>query len=94
MLDPTLYVASPAYLAPKGIFLSVGPQGTQIGLISRFVWKVLLQPSFLGGVKRKWKLIAVEPDRKKNLEPLAKFIEEGVSLLRDFVGVLVSRWVC
>ena len=51
-MDPTLFVESPAYLTPNGMFFSVGPQGS--GLL-RFVWKVLLQPGFLGGTKRKWK---------------------------------------
>lgn len=55
ILDPALFVHSPAYLAPKGIFLSVGPQGSGIGNIVSFAWNVLLRPSFLGGVKRKWK---------------------------------------
>ena len=32
--------------------LSVGPQGSGY---SKFFWKVLLQPSWLGGTKRTWK---------------------------------------
>ncbi len=55
ILDPALFVHSPAYLAPKGIFLSVGPQGSGIGNIASFAWNVLLRPAFLGGVKREWK---------------------------------------
>ncbi len=52
LMDPALFVHSAAYLAPKGIFLSVGPQGSGV---ASFAWNVLLRPSFLGGVKRKWK---------------------------------------
>ncbi|KAI0735098.1 NAD-P-binding protein [Earliella scabrosa] len=77
ILDPALFVQSGAYLAPGGVFISVGPQGKGIGNMAHFAWKVLLQPGFLGGTKRKWKLVAVVPDRKKNMEPFAKLVEEG-----------------
>ncbi|KAI0801206.1 NAD-P-binding protein [Fomes fomentarius] len=76
-LEPTLYVKSPAYLAPGGIFISVGPQGSGIGNYSRFAWKVLLQPSFLGGVRRKWRLVQFTPNRETNLGPFTKLVEEG-----------------
>ena len=52
IMDPTLFVESAAYLEPKGTFLSVGPQGS--GFL-HFLWKVILQPGFLGGTKRQWK---------------------------------------
>ena len=51
-MDPTLFVESAPYLAPKGMFISVGPQGGGLG---RFLWKVFLQPGFLDGTKRTWK---------------------------------------
>ncbi|TBU45081.1 NAD(P)-binding protein [Dichomitus squalens] len=71
--DPTLFVESEKYLAPGGVFLSVGPQGG--GCLS-FIWKVFLQPSWLGGTKRTWKLVSL--DAKKNeLEAFAKLVEEG-----------------
>ena len=57
LLDTALYVHSAAYLAPGGIFLSVGPQGSGIGNFARFAWNVFLKPGFLGGVKRKWKWV-------------------------------------
>ena len=50
--DWQLYTHSEAYLAPGGVFLSVGPQGSGVGY---FLWKVYLQPGFLGGTKRKFK---------------------------------------
>ena len=53
-IDPTLFVQSEKYLAPGGIFLSVGPQGS--GYL-KFFWDVLLKPSWLGGTKRKWKYV-------------------------------------
>ncbi|KAL1951878.1 hypothetical protein VTO73DRAFT_1027 [Trametes versicolor] len=73
LMDPTLYVHSAAYLAPKGIFLSVGPQGPGV---ASFAWNVLLRPSFLGGVKRKWKLIQVKSSQE-DLKGFAKLVEEG-----------------
>ncbi|KAH9915045.1 NAD-P-binding protein [Epithele typhae] len=72
-MDPALFVHSAAYLAPKGVFVSVGPQGP--GLPS-FLWNVMLKPGFLGGTKRKWKLVNVDPI-KKDLEAFAKLCEEG-----------------
>ncbi|KAI0669841.1 NAD-P-binding protein [Trametes maxima] len=76
ILDPTLFVKSAAYLAPNGVFLSVGPQGSGIGNYLSFTWNVLLKPSFLGGVKRKWKLVSVKPIAK-DLKDFAKLVEEG-----------------
>lgn len=57
LVDPALFTHSPAYLAPGGVFLSVGPTSTGAGYaaMAKFVWNVLLRPSFLGGVNRKWK---------------------------------------
>ncbi|TFK93483.1 NAD-P-binding protein [Polyporus arcularius HHB13444] len=76
ILDPTLFVQSPAYLAPGGVFISVGPQGKGISNIASFAWKVLLQPSFLGGTKRKWRLVSLKPT-KKDWEAFTKLVEEG-----------------
>ncbi|PIL31907.1 hypothetical protein GSI_06611 [Ganoderma sinense ZZ0214-1] len=73
IIDPTLFVESEKYLAPGGVFLSVGPQGS--GYLN-FLWKVLLQPSWLGGTKRTWKMISVDPTRK-DLANFAKLVEEG-----------------
>ena len=75
-IDPTLFVRSPAYLAPGGVFISVGPQGKGISNFVNFAWKVFLQPSFLGGTKRKWRLIGVKPN-KKDWEAFTKLVQEG-----------------
>ncbi|KAI1797933.1 NAD(P)-binding protein [Ganoderma leucocontextum] len=72
-VDPTLFVESEKYLAPGGVFLSVGPQGS--GYL-KFFWKVMFQPSWLGGTKRSWKLISVDP-AKKDFEDFSKLVEEG-----------------
>ncbi|KAH9858136.1 NAD-P-binding protein [Lenzites betulinus] len=76
LLDTALYVHSAAYLAPNGVFLSVGPQGSGVGNFARFAWNVFLKPGFLGGVKRKWKLFQVKAVRKDLVE-FAKLVEEG-----------------
>ncbi|EIW58280.1 NAD-P-binding protein [Trametes versicolor FP-101664 SS1] len=76
ILDPALFIHSPAYLAPDGVFLSVGPQGSGIGTIASFAWNVLLRPPFLGGVRRKWKLVTITP-KPADLEGFAALVENG-----------------
>ncbi|KAI0639459.1 NAD-P-binding protein [Trametes polyzona] len=76
ILDPALFVHSPAYLAPNGVFLSVGPQGSALGQIASFAWNVVLRPGFLGGVKRKWRLIMLKPV-PEDLKDFARLVEEG-----------------
>ncbi|KAI9063119.1 NAD-P-binding protein [Trametes sanguinea] len=76
LLDPTLFLKSEAYLDRHGVFISVGPQGSGIGNYLHFTWNVLLKPGFLGGVKRKWKLVSVKPV-EKDLKDFAKLVEEG-----------------
>lgn len=51
-----LYRASEKYLAPGGIFLSVGPTTpTPGGGIFSFLWTTLFRPTWLGGVRSKFK---------------------------------------
>ncbi|EIW64611.1 NAD-P-binding protein [Trametes versicolor FP-101664 SS1] len=78
LVDPALFTHSPAYLAPGGIFLSVGPTSTGAGYaaMANFVWNVLLRPSFLGGVNRKWKFVGVKAV-PEDLKAFAKLVEEG-----------------
>ncbi|KAI0655132.1 NAD-P-binding protein [Cubamyces menziesii] len=76
VLEPTLFVKSAAYLAPRGVFISVGPQGSGLANFVSFAWNVFLRPSFLGGTKRKWKLVTVKPVHE-DLEAFAKLVEEG-----------------
>jgi hypothetical protein len=54
--DPDLYIHSEAYLAPGGIFASVGPQPGVGGGITGLLRLLLAlgRPAILGGVKRKW----------------------------------------
>ncbi|KAI0655133.1 NAD-P-binding protein [Cubamyces menziesii] len=75
-IEPTLFVKSAAYLTPRGTFVSVGPQSTSLGEYIRFAWNVILRPSVLGGTKRKWRLVLVEPVQE-DLKVFAKMIEEG-----------------
>ncbi|KAI0361552.1 NAD-P-binding protein [Trametes cingulata] len=75
LADKELFTRSAAYLAPNGVFISVGPQGS-VGKMASYVWNVFLRPGFLGGTKRTWKLAAVKPVHK-DLEEFAKLVEEG-----------------
>ncbi|KAI0266575.1 hypothetical protein BC834DRAFT_875224 [Gloeopeniophorella convolvens] len=54
--DPSLYTLSEKYLAPNGIFISVGPQFhslREVGQLSRLILNIIW-PRVLGGVKRRY----------------------------------------
>lgn len=58
--SPDLYTHSNAYLAPNGVFISVGPtpnSSKQILDSVRTVFEAFLRPSWLGGVKGQWKYV-------------------------------------
>ena len=60
-----LYTHSPAYLAPGGIFVSVGPQPSPLGVrgmprFARYIWGAVLRPRWLGGTPREWRSVAWE----------------------------------
>lgn len=75
-----MYTHSPAYLAPNGIFLSVGPQPdfSLRGAVTVFkmIWQLFLRPTWLGGTKRKYQIMQMEHS-KPNLDALAKLFGEG-----------------
>ncbi|KAH9934871.1 uncharacterized protein B0H18DRAFT_490659 [Fomitopsis serialis] len=78
LMDTSLYTHSEVYLAPGGKFISVGPQpkGFDVVGILKIAWKIFLQPRFLGGTKRSWKVHQVHPKRA-DLEQIAKYVAEG-----------------
>ncbi|EED85578.1 predicted protein [Postia placenta Mad-698-R] len=78
LLDTSLYTSSEAYLAPGGIFVSTGPQpkGFDIAGLSRLAWKIFLQPRWLGGTKRTWKLIQVD-NKHEDLVKVAEQVVDG-----------------
>ncbi|OBZ65238.1 Zinc-type alcohol dehydrogenase-like protein C16A3.02c [Grifola frondosa] len=78
LLDPVLYTQSEAYLAPNGIFISVGPQpkGFDVTGISKLLWNVFLQPRWLGGTKRTWKMVSIKPDQEDQ-KHIAQYVAEG-----------------
>lgn len=78
LMDSALYTNSEAYLAPGGTFVSTGPQpkGFDVVGIGKIIWKIFLQPSWLGGTKRAWKMVNVTNERK-DLEKVAEFVAEG-----------------
>ena len=58
--DVELYTHCAAYLAPDGIFISVGPQPDGwkgVPRLGRYLWETLLRPKVLGGTSRKWKYV-------------------------------------
>jgi len=71
-----LFAASPAYLAPNGILVSVGTStGGIVNVVTTFVQTELL-PTWLGGTSRKYKRLFVV-NRKADLDTLSKLIGEG-----------------
>ncbi|KZT11465.1 NAD(P)-binding protein [Laetiporus sulphureus 93-53] len=78
LLDTSLYTNSEAYLAPNGTFVSVGPQpkGFDVIGIGRLLWKVYLQPRWLGGTRRTWKMVQVA-NKREDMEKIAQFLIEG-----------------
>ncbi|KZT69073.1 NAD(P)-binding protein [Daedalea quercina L-15889] len=78
LIDTSLYTNSEAYLAPGGTFVSLGPQpkGFDIAAIVKVAWKVFLQPRFLGGTNRSWKLVQVR-HKREDLEQIARYVAEG-----------------
>ncbi|KIJ44140.1 hypothetical protein M422DRAFT_30646 [Sphaerobolus stellatus SS14] len=71
-----LFTASPAYLAPNGIFVSVGVTMGGLGNILKSVFQTQLRPSWLGGTNRKFRLVSVN-NKKEDLEELRDLIGEG-----------------
>lgn len=53
LAEPDLYIHSPAYLAPGGIFVSTGGGGAISSLLRTAFW--IIWPSWLGGAPRPWK---------------------------------------
>ncbi|KAH9841922.1 uncharacterized protein C8Q71DRAFT_700158 [Rhodofomes roseus] len=78
LMDTSLYVHSEAYIAPGGIFISVGPQpkGFDVVGLAKLAWKMYLQPRFLGGTKRSWKVLQVRP-KHADQEQIATYLAEG-----------------
>ncbi|EFI28441.1 quinone oxidoreductase [Coprinopsis cinerea okayama7 len=76
--DPSLYTSSKSYLAPNGVYLSVGPQ-PKLGW--KTVWDTLrlftvFLPSFLTGYRTKF-AIPVVKNEENRLERLRAWLEEG-----------------
>ncbi|CAL1704180.1 unnamed protein product [Somion occarium] len=74
-----LWTHSEAYLTPGGTFVSVGPQpdgAGEIPILIRYIWEAFIRPTWLGGVKRKWRLCHPQ-EKQEQLEHIAKLISEG-----------------
>ncbi|KIJ12398.1 hypothetical protein PAXINDRAFT_137061 [Paxillus involutus ATCC 200175] len=86
LVDTALYTESEAYLAPPsgkkgGVYVSTGPWpgGPSWGKIVTDIGKIIGaigRPSYLGGVKRKWKLIMLE-HKSDDMEKICGMVERG-----------------
>jgi len=70
-----LFANSPAYLAPNGVFISTGPQGSFVQSVVTTL-RCFLQPTWLGGTPRKFRIVPVHPDQA-DLEALRGLLAEG-----------------
>ncbi|KAF9643570.1 NAD(P)-binding protein [Thelephora ganbajun] len=72
-----LYKASEKFLAPGGTFLSVGPTAsTPGGSILGYFWTTQFRPTWLGGVKSRFRMVSVDFTRK-NADILSNLIKDG-----------------
>ncbi|KAF9643577.1 hypothetical protein BDM02DRAFT_3123267 [Thelephora ganbajun] len=72
-----LYKASEKFLAPGGTFPSVGPTAsTPGGSILNYFWTTQFRPTWLGGVKSKFRMVSVDFTRK-NADGLSNLIKDG-----------------
>ncbi|GJJ09067.1 putative secondary metabolism biosyntheticenzyme [Clathrus columnatus] len=71
-----LYTASPSYLAPNGIYVSVGISTGGLGNMIMGAIKTMFWPSWLGGTKRRFKTLLTKND-KKHLEALRDLMAQG-----------------
>jgi len=81
MFDPSLYTHSSAYLAPNGVFVTVGPMPQHILSLNTLTQGLKLVgamtlPSFLTGIKPKYKIIMVKP-KQEDLKRLHAYFSEG-----------------
>lgn len=57
----SLYTHSEAYLAPNGIYISVGPTPHGLGETLSLLWNVFLHPKWAGGTNRQFKCVSDLP---------------------------------
>ncbi|TDL27567.1 NAD(P)-binding protein [Rickenella mellea] len=79
LTSPELYTKSAPYLAPNGIFVTVGFNVSslkQVPGILRTAVNAFLIPAWLGGVKPKWKVFVVT-NRKERLDDIRKLVQDG-----------------
>ncbi|KAJ8482337.1 hypothetical protein ONZ45_g14989 [Pleurotus djamor] len=77
LLDPSLYNNSPAYLAPQGVFVHLGPvpSWNEIGKFFKLAL-AMQRPVWLGGVNRRFVIAGVREERA-HLQALSDLIAQG-----------------
>ncbi|KAF8610456.1 NAD(P)-binding protein [Ceratobasidium sp. AG-I] len=77
---PQLFLHSPAYLAPNGTFVSVGPNMQKLSELPSTLWGIIqtsILPHWLGGVPRHHEIIIHVEDKKSSLDALAELVNNG-----------------
>ncbi|KII89280.1 hypothetical protein PLICRDRAFT_139690 [Plicaturopsis crispa FD-325 SS-3] len=75
--SPALYTHSPAYLAPRGVYVSTGPQASLSLDTLRTIVSVFLRPAWLGGTRRAWRLVGMLENDPEALEALRALAADG-----------------
>ncbi|KAF8892619.1 chaperonin 10-like protein [Infundibulicybe gibba] len=80
LIDPSLYTHSHDYLAPNGVFITAVPTPNlssphDLWLGVKTVFAAII-PGWMGGVKRKYKMVMVE-NKKDDLMAIQKLVAEG-----------------
>ncbi|KZV65702.1 NAD(P)-binding protein [Peniophora sp. CONT] len=78
LADASLYLKSKAYLALNGVFVSVGPQPVGLGDYAQLLrlFAGWLTPSWLGGLKSKWRFVGVQT-KKEDMQAMFDLLSEG-----------------
>jgi len=71
-----LFSNSPAYLVSNGVFVSVGPHGSKVLESLLTTMRCSLQPAWLGGTPRKFKIVLVQPNQA-DLETVRDLVTNG-----------------
>jgi NADPH:quinone reductase-like Zn-dependent oxidoreductase len=80
LVDPRLFMMSPAFTTPDAIYAHVGPPtpaslSDGVALV-RWVWQGLLCPTALGGTRRKMKIVALQHTAAR-LQEIGRLVQEG-----------------
>ncbi|TFY78567.1 hypothetical protein EWM64_g5447 [Hericium alpestre] len=87
LADPSLYTKSESYLAPGGIFASVGPQPHGFSgafHVGKLLWCSFM-PALLGGVRRRWSFVLCQINHEQLAQLADLIVQDKVKPIVDSV---------